>query len=65
MGAGCGNGPGRLHDGHEAAAEGRRLEERLQPELRDEHAEDDQRVRHRGMARRCLIILRLAAESGA
>ena len=47
MGAGDGSGPGKRSQGSEGGAQ-----ERHQPQLRHEHADDEQRFRHRGVVER-------------
>jgi len=54
MGAGYGNGPKQQHRG-EAARQGGGAQERHQPQLRHEHADDEQCLRHRRLAERRLI----------
>jgi hypothetical protein len=60
MGAGGGNGPSQRYERHcdrrsaQATCQGGGVQERHQPQLRHEHADDVQRLRHVDVAERSL-----------
>jgi hypothetical protein len=60
MGAGCGNGPKRYGQ----ACEGE-CQECSEPQLRHEHADDEQRIRHLDVVERRLTATFLASKNKA